>query len=192
MCTRVYISLAIADLPERNSPETLMLQDDPAFIPELALYLPEINIPFRDDSQLVTQLLLEDKTLLPENRSISISPGLTGGPSPENLIIPQSSSVNNSGIGFQPFLRDLSAEERFEEDADFVFDENGEMHSVADQSRITDLILEQDLGQHHEHLPVDDQLPSPSRLQRWDSMSITSDRVRREHEEGQGILNVGI
>ncbi|KAF3910105.1 hypothetical protein AA313_de0203652 [Arthrobotrys entomopaga] len=176
----------------RVRPDALLLQDDPTFIPELAFILPELNILPEERLHHTTQLSFEDKTLLPVDRNGLRSQIPSGSISPfGGLIVPDSPSLDGGRMIFQSPFHDsveatLGDQEQFEEAIDFVFDENGE---------IQDLPIRHQKGQDHNtgEGPLEQLLEgtntNPPKRNRWDSLSVASDQVRREHEEGAQNLN---
>ncbi|KAK6537781.1 hypothetical protein TWF694_010689 [Orbilia ellipsospora] len=176
----------------RVKSDTILLRDDPTFIPELAFILPELNVLPEDRLHHTTQLSFEDKTLLPVDHGGLGSQILGGSISPfGGLAVPDSSSLDGIIMPFQPpchdsFEMNIGDQEKFEEEIDFVFDENGEIQDIPIQhpqahGRNTVEILEQPLGDFS-HTNI-------LQRNRWDSLSVMSDQVRREHEEGAKNMN---
>ncbi|KAK6503597.1 hypothetical protein TWF481_008610 [Arthrobotrys musiformis] len=179
----------------RIRPEALLLQDDPAFAPELSFILPELHLLPEDQLNHTTQLTFEDKTLLPPDhslphsvRSIEFSPGV-------KLVIPDSSSLGgDGGAGFLQFCGDdfpggdLNQEE-LDDDVDFVFDENGELQDITTHSPPLQL---KDLGADIGEFPPQDDGDLIDTLERnqWLAVSTGPERVWREHEDGQQNLDV--
>ncbi|KAF3901614.1 hypothetical protein ABW21_db0205391 [Orbilia brochopaga] len=171
----------------RIRPEALILQDDPAFVPHLAFLT--LDVPGLPEDQLhaATQYSFEDKTLLPSEQSNLVHRARDREALFGQLIIPDSSSLEGSGIDFQPpsvgedFPVNKVPEDLFDDSVDFVFDENGELQDIPvrrDGAR----------GQYHEGAAQEMQdFPNPEtpKHNRWENMSASSERVRREHEEGK-------
>ncbi|KAK6500571.1 hypothetical protein TWF506_003343 [Arthrobotrys conoides] len=176
----------------RIRPEALLLQDDPAFIPELAFILPELRILPEDQLHYTTQLTLEDKTLLPPNNLFP--PSIRGAEfSPRaELIIPDSSSLDGGGgsVGFLQFSGDelqagnLNYEEDLDDNVDFIFDENGEIQDVPGRNphrpdNLLNIGFEDLVPQNN------DDLVDVMKKGQWQTISASPERVLREHEDGQ-------
>ncbi|EPS36915.1 hypothetical protein H072_9494 [Dactylellina haptotyla CBS 200.50] len=171
----------------RPRPESLLLQDDSGFVPDLAFILPLSHRLPDDQLHHTTQLTLEDKTILPSGQMImqsqSHNPSFS---SPKQLIVPYSSSLDGEA-GFQPFLGSgyegsVDIGDQFDDDIGFVFDENGEIRDIntcisPPQGRDAD-------GDTQEQLLSDGGIRSIPKLNQWVSLSAGSERVQREHEEG--------
>ncbi|KAK6351645.1 hypothetical protein TWF718_004799 [Orbilia javanica] len=169
----------------RIRPEALLLQDDPAFIPELSFILPELRVLPEDQLHNTTQLALQDDTLLP-------LPALDVAPSPRaELIIPDSPSLDggSGGVGFLQFCGDdfqggTSDQDELDEDIDFIFDENGEIQDVParapyQQTENGDMDIE-DIPPRTTEGRID-----TLGRDHWLTMSADRERVWREHEDGQ-------
>ncbi|RVD87633.1 uncharacterized protein DFL_001853 [Arthrobotrys flagrans] len=180
----------------RIRPEALLLQDDPAFVPELSFILPELRILPEDQLHHTTQLTLEDKTLLPSDHSLPLSIRGVGLSPRAELIIPNSSSLDGGGggVGFlqfcgDDFQRGSVNQEELNDDVDFIFDENGEIQDVParaphPQSEDFDIDIE-DLPLQNNEDPV-----GIMKQKHWLTMSAGPERVWREHEDGQQNLDL--
>ncbi|KAF3159790.1 hypothetical protein TWF788_003520 [Orbilia oligospora] len=177
-------------------PEALVLQDDPAFIPELSFVLPELVILPEDQLHHTTQLTLEDKTLLSSENSLSLSAGRVGFSPRAELVVPDSSSLDGGGdsVGFLQFCRDEFQtgnmnQEELDDDVDFMFDENGEIQDIPARTphRLHDL-LNVDLGGS---FPQNNgELVDVTKQNNLLMLSAGSERVWREHDDGKKSLSV--
>ncbi|KAJ6260862.1 hypothetical protein Dda_3523 [Drechslerella dactyloides] len=169
----------------RTRPETLLLQDDPAFVPDLAFLTLDIAGLPEDRLNAATQLTIEDKTLLPSEQSDSIHRSGDRRASFGQLVIPDSSFLDESGTDLQPsiggdFQVDQKHEDQFDDSVDFVFDENGELQDVPVRHQL-------DFDDNHEEavLGLQDLPIETPKHNRWGNIFPSSERVRREHEEGK-------
>ncbi|KAK6537057.1 hypothetical protein TWF281_001259 [Arthrobotrys megalospora] len=178
----------------RIRPEALLLQDDPAFVPELSFVLPELRLLPEDQLHHTTQLTLEDKTLLPSEDSLPHSVRGVGVSPLAQLIIPDSSSLNGGGLEFQPFFGDDFQGDDInqgglDDGVDFTFDENGEIKDIPVRASHPH---PEDFGISTEELLLRNQ-DNPAAIPKqnqWVTMPIGSERVRREHEDGKHILDL--
>jgi len=164
-----------------------MLQEDPAFIPGLALS--SLAFDFDEGADVPDQAydVLSTHTRSSRARSISLP---DESPQRSRINIPSSSS---RGINVQsPFDEgDYKGrtEDLFDPDPGFVFDENGELGEVLPQQ-----------NDDFENDPYDFDLAdrgSPSRgyqpgkeQKRWESESAVSDQVRKDHAEAMQDIQV--
>ncbi|KAK6355364.1 hypothetical protein TWF696_004473 [Orbilia brochopaga] len=171
----------------RVRPEALLLQDDPAFVPDLEFLTLDVSGLPEDQLNAATQLTLEDKTILPSEHSDLPNRARDRRASFGQLIIPDSSSLEGSGLGFEPpsigedFPVNKAHEDQFDDSVDFVFDENGELQDIPVRREGT---AQQDYGEMADE-PQDLPIVETPKHNRWEDMSASSERVRREHEEGK-------
>ncbi|EGX45915.1 hypothetical protein AOL_s00112g104 [Orbilia oligospora ATCC 24927] len=177
-------------------PEALVLQDDPAFIPELLFVLPELVILPEDQLHHTTQLTLEDKTLLSSEHSLSLSARRVGFSPRAELVIPDSSSLDggSDNVGFLQFGGDEfqagnMGQEELDDDVDFMFDENGEIQDIPARTphRLQDL-LNVDLGGSFPQ--NNEELAHVTKQNNWLMLSAGSERVWREHDDGKKSLSL--
>ncbi|KAF3902402.1 hypothetical protein ABW20_dc0108238 [Dactylellina cionopaga] len=176
-----------------DRPENLVLHDDPTFVPELAFILPEFFRLPEEQLHHTTQLTFEDRTLL-TSELLGTALQIQGysPPSIGQLVVPDSSSLGGSGLGFQSSLGDgfrggKSCQEQIDDDINFIFDANGEL-----QDALTGLPmpLERVLEEGSQEPPLEeDGIVEIPKRNRWEVMSVGSERVRREHDEGKGGMN---
>ncbi|KAK6361113.1 hypothetical protein TWF730_004860 [Orbilia blumenaviensis] len=177
----------------RVRPESLLLQDDPAFVPELTFVLPEFRTLPGDRLHHTTQLTLEDQTLLPSEHSLPhLVHGARSSPIAQ-LIIPDSSSLDGAGLGFQPFFGDdfhggQVNREEIDDEVDFIFDENGEIRDVPARTSRPDL---QYFDGDDERAPRSEGSVGPTNENHWLMVPTGSKRVEREHEDGRQNLDLG-
>ncbi|KAL7271663.1 R8 protein [Rhizina undulata] len=115
-------------------PELLILQDDPAYLPDLsldALLLDNADLfgePFEEgESSLPVDLPSLSPNISSSVRSFGTLPHLGSEVGSVGIAIPTS----DTGAGDYGFLPGLEEEPRLLEDVDFEFDENGEMREIS-------------------------------------------------------------
>lgn len=168
-------------------PGNLILQEDPAFIPGLALSSSPFDLEGGTDVPDQAYDVLSSHGQSSRARSISL-PDET--PNRPKINIPSSSS---RGIDFQSPFDESDfrgrAEDLFDPDPGFVFDENGEFGEVIPKQDhgLGDDIY--DINHADWGSPLGNNTLGREK-KRWESESVVSDQVRKDHAEALRDIQV--
>lgn len=169
-----------------------MLVDDPAFVPGLGL--PSLPFEYQDNNGIPgDEYSLGQETIsTPRNLSISRSISHLDNDDPQGrldnrIVIPSSSSRGFGEPQFLPFDDadyPVNNDIGFLDDADFEFDENGDIQDI-----LQPMAEDHDTQANNDMGPSDMQMrfegAGPTTIKRhWDSESTASEQVRREHIQG--------